>query len=51
MIRFLDGQVVSHWELRTWKHEGENVVQVHILLWNGMYLIMNWEDFAILSEI
>ena len=49
MVRFLD-QVVMDWGIYTWNHEGEEIHQVHVLLGNGMFLIMNIEDFEALTD-
>ena len=49
MIRLLD-RIVLDWGFYSWVHEGDKVQQVQVLLSNGMLLIMNFEDFIMLSD-
>jgi len=44
MLSILD-QVVADWGFKTWYLSGEPVTQVRVLLFNGMILMMNFDDF------
>ena len=48
MIRIFD-QVVADWGIYVWNHDGEPVNQVRVLLYNGMTLIMDYEEFMWIS--
>jgi hypothetical protein len=49
VIRLLD-QVVADWGVFTFECEGEMVEQVQAHLYNGMTLIMDLDDFFVLTD-
>lgn len=49
MLRILD-QVVADWVPYTWKHDGETVKQVKVYLFNGMTLIMDYDEFMVMAD-
>lgn len=49
MIRIFD-QVVADWGIYVWNYDGEPVNQVRVLLYNGMTLVMDYEEFILLSD-
>ncbi|MEE9529124.1 MAG: hypothetical protein V3V88_03645 [Dehalococcoidia bacterium] len=50
MIRILDDHFVADWGVFTWYYEGELIEQVQVLLFNGMLLIIDMEDFLMISD-
>jgi hypothetical protein len=49
VIRIFD-QVVADWGIYVWNYDGEPVNQVRVLLYNGMTLVMDYEEFIALSD-
>ena len=49
MIRVLD-QVVADWKYYIWYQDGTPVQQVLVHLFNGMTLIMDYDDFMLISD-
>lgn len=49
MIRIGD-QIIIDWGIFVWEQDGEMVEQIQACLFNGIVLIMNLEDFFIISD-
>lgn len=49
MIRVLD-RVVADWYYYIWYYNGTPVQQVIVHLFNGMTLILDYEDFMMISD-
>jgi hypothetical protein len=49
VIRILD-HVVVDWEFYVWEYDGELVDQVKVYLSNGMVLVMDYEEFMVMSN-
>jgi hypothetical protein len=49
MIRITD-QVVADWGIFVWEQDGEFFEQVQALLFNGMVLIVDIDDFFSISD-
>jgi hypothetical protein len=49
MISILDF-VVADWGFRTWYSLGEPVTQVQVFLFNGMTLMMDFNDFKEITD-
>jgi hypothetical protein len=49
MIRILD-QVVADWVPYVWAHDGALVEQVQVHLYNGMTLVMDYDDFMVMAD-
>jgi len=50
VIRILDDYFVADWGVFTWRYQGELIEQVQVLLFNGVLLVIDMEDFLIISD-
>lgn len=50
MIRILDDHFVADWRIFTWCYQGEMIEQVQVLLFNGILLVIDMEDFLMISD-
>lgn len=50
MIRILDDHFVADWGVFTWIYEGKLIEQVQVTLFNGMILIIDMEEFLMISD-
>ena len=50
MIRILNDNFVADWRVFTWRYEGRLIEQVQVLLFNGMLLMLDMEDFLMISD-
>ncbi len=50
MIRILDDHFVADWRTFTWRFEGELIEQVQVLLFNGVLLVIDMDDFLMISD-
>lgn len=50
MIRIFDDQFVADWGVFTWCYNGELIEQVQVLLFNGMLLVIDMEDFLMITD-
>jgi len=50
VIRILDDHFVADWGVFTWNYDGELIEQVQVMLFNGMVLVIDMEDFLLISD-
>ncbi len=50
MIRILDDHFVADWGVFTWQYDGEFIEQVQVFLFNGMVLVIDMEEFLMISD-
>ena len=50
MIRILEDYWVADWRVFVWRYEGELIQQVQVLLFSGLLLIIDMEDFLLITD-
>ena len=50
MIRILEDHFVADWGVFTWNYDGKTIEQVQVLLFNGIVLIVDMEDFLMITD-
>lgn len=50
MIRILDNQLVADWKVFTWEFDGRLIEQVQVMLFNGMVLVIDMDDFLSITD-